>query len=512
MSSSYPQSKTTPWQHQIDGFNLSRNLNNFYYAWDMGAGKTKGAIDFANAAGAEKILIIPPRKVIPVWPGQFEKHSADEYNILCVTRKMGNSTKKAKDIYNHIHQSEQRGQKCAVVINYESIWRQPIGPVYNDNRRMTNLGMLLSQHWDLIIADEAHRMKSPGGKASWMMKRLHSNSELRLWLSGTPMPHSPLDLYAQYRALDPDIFGTNFSFFKREYCVLGGFEGRQVIGWVNQERLKKKFFSIAHHVDADDCLDLPDKHDIPIKFDLDSKAKRIYNELNQDFVADVGDGVVTASNALVKLLRLAQIAGGFLVYEHELNTTTQDFWSQTVKKERIIDNNKIETTIEIIKDLPPQEPIVIFFRFTNEIQRMTDAIHKAFKRENARSITEVSGRVDDMLDFKDGVWLAKTTNTALIQIQAGCEGIDLTAARYTFYFSMGLSLGQYRQSRKRTRRPGQTRKCFYYHIMARGTVDQKIMTSMAQKKQVVNSILDQTKKELGQKVSIVETPNFLMKN
>ena len=505
MSSPYPQTKIAPWQHQIDGFNLAKNHNNFYYAWDMGAGKTKGAIDFANASDAKTILVISPRKVIPVWPGQFRKHSYNDYNILSVTEKLGNSTKKAKEVYNHIKRCEQTDQKCVVVINYESAWRQPIGPIFNDNNRMTNLGVLLTQQWDLVIADEAHRMKSPGGKASWMMKRLHKHSQLRLWLSGTPMPHSPLDLYAQYRALDPSIFGTNFSFFKREYCILGGFEGRQITGWINQERLQKKFFSIAHHVDADDCLDLPGKLDIPIKFDLDPKAKRIYNELSEDFISNVGDGVITASNALVKLLRLAQIAGGYLVYEHEVDENT------TIKKDRIIDNGKIDTTIEIIKDLPPHEPVVLFFRFRNEIDRMRAAIEKAFKGEDTRSITEVSGAVAEPVDFIDSVWQAKTTDTALIQIQAGCEGIDLSVARYTFYVSMGLSLGQYRQSRKRTRRPGQTRKCFYYHIIARGTVDQKIMRSMEQKKRVVNHVLGQIKTELGQQSSIVEAPNFLLR-
>jgi SNF2 family DNA or RNA helicase len=498
VSSPYPNSKTIPWQHQIDGFNLSKNHDNFYYAWDMGAGKTKGAIDFANSRNAKKVLIVCPNKVIPVWPGQFKTHSYSDYNILPVLKKIGNSIKKARQIYDHLKMCESIGQNCAVVINYESCWREPIGPVFNDNRRITNLGVLLSQEWDLIIADEAHRMKTPGGRASWMMKRLQPKAKSKLWLSGTPMPHSPLDLYAQFRALDPTIFGTNFSFFKREYCVMGGFEGRQIIGWINQERLQKKFFTIAHHVNADDCLDLPDKQDIIIECDLDPKAKRIYGELNRNFISDVGDGIITASNALVKLLRLAQIAGGYLVYEKEL--ASGDFWTETVQKERVIDNNKIETTIELIKDLPPEEPIVIFFRFTNEIQRMTDAL----KKETKRRITEVSGRVSESLDFKDGIWLAQTTNTALIQIQAGCEGIDLTAARYAFYFSMGLSLGQYRQSRKRIRRPGQTRKCFYYHIVARGTVDKKIMRSMEQKKQVVNYVL---RKISGQK--IVEAPNFL---
>ena len=506
MPNQYPQTKITPWQHQIDGFNLATNHNAFYYAWDMGAGKTKGGIDFCNSLDSKMTLIVSPNRVMPVWPGQFLVHSHKDFSILAVTKRLGNSVKKARAIYNHIKRCQQTGQRCVVVINYESIWREPIGPVKNENGRVTGLGLLLSNQWDLFIADEAHRVKSPGGRASWMIKSLYSKTNNRLWLSGTPMPHSPLDLYAQFRGLDPTIFGTNFSFFKRQYCVLGGFEGRQVIDWINQDELQKKFYSIAHYVHADDCLDLPDKHDIVVPCELDPKTKRIYDELNKDFISGVDGGIITVKNALDKLTRLAQIAGGYLVYEHEID---EDL---IVKKNRIIDNNKIDTTIEIIKDLPPQEPLVIFFRFTNEIQRMTEVINKVFKGKDARRITEVSGRVSEAKDFENGIWQNKTTDTALVQIQAGCEGINLTAARYTFYFSMGFSLGQYRQSRRRTRRPGQTRKCFYYHIVAKGTVDRRILRAMEQKKQVVNCILGEVKSELGKTLSMAEAPNFFLKN
>jgi SNF2 family DNA or RNA helicase len=499
----YPQSKTAPWQHQIDGFNKAKNHDGYYYAWDMGAGKSKGGVDFCNAIDAKKVLIVSPNKVMPVWPGQFRIHSDKEFSILTVIKKLGNADKKARAVYENLKKCEQFGQPSVFIINYESVWREQIGPVTNDKGRITGLGVLLSQQWDLIISDEAHRMKSPGGKASWMMKRLYPKSNRRLWLSGTPMAHSPLDLYAQFRALDPSVFGTNFTFFKKRYCEMGGFEGREILGWINQDELKQKFFSIADHVSADDCLDLPDKHDIMIRCDLDPKTKRIYNELSKDFIAGVDGGVITVSNALVKLLRLAQIAGGYLVYEHEVDEFT------SIKKDRIIDNNKLDTTIEILKDLPPQEPVVLWFRFRNEIDRMRAAIEKHFTGKDKRSITEVSGRHDLQRDFADGIWLGKTTDTALIQIQSGCEGIDLTNAHYNFYFSMGLSLGQYRQSRKRTRRPGQTKKVFYYHMVSRGTVDIRIMRAMESKTQVVNSILKETKQELGKPMSIIQAPDFL---
>ena len=55
----YPQTRITPWQHQIDGFDLAKNQNAFYYAWDMGAGKTKGAIDLCNYLNSNLVSVAP---------------------------------------------------------------------------------------------------------------------------------------------------------------------------------------------------------------------------------------------------------------------------------------------------------------------------------------------------------------------------------------------------------------------------------------------------------------------
>src|SRR5207302_255726 len=89
------------------------------------------------------------------------------------------------------HQQEA----LAFVLNYDSAWRSPFAE------------WALKQKWDLVVADEIHRCKAPGGKASRFLARLGKAARFRLGLSGTPMPHSPLDVYAYYRFLDPRIFG-----------------------------------------------------------------------------------------------------------------------------------------------------------------------------------------------------------------------------------------------------------------------------------------------------------------
>jgi SNF2 family DNA or RNA helicase len=436
----------------------------------MGNGKTKMAIDYANGINAKRVLIICPKKVIGVWPHQFQKHSYNNFN--CVPLEKGSVAKRAEKVKQILKHTKSSNHPIAIILNYESYWRPPLGPVY-DKFKLVSKGILTSVFWDLLIMDEAHRIKSPGGQASWAALRISKVARHKLWLSGTPMPHSPVDLYAQMRALNSKIFGTRLKAFKDEYCVLGGFDGRQVVAYKNVDELNKKFFSIARYVSTEDAHDLPPKQDININFDLCSKAQKAYNEFNKELITEIKGKEISADNILVKLLRLAQLTGGFVKFDDDT--------------EQIVDGNKIDTTVELIKDLPEKEPIVIFVRFRNELERLTQAIQK----KTNRKIAEISGRFKNLpSDFSDGIWHATDHNILLNQIQSGAEGIDLTIARYCFFMSIGYSLGQYRQARRRLWRPGQVKKVFYYHILANHTVDVQIAYAIKRKKQIVDSIIE----------------------
>lgn len=472
----YPASKTKPWTHQEKFWELAKDHKAFYAAFDMGAGKSKTAIDYANGIDAKRVLIVCPKKVIDVWPNQFKIHSKKTYHFLLCNK--GNTAKHASEIKKFLKDCELLNRRHVIIINYDSFWRPPVGPSYNKNNLIIDKGILMSYLWDLLICDESHRIKAPGGTASWGLTRLSKKAQRRLFLSGTPMPHSPLDIYAQYRAMDSSVFGTSYARFKNQYCIMGGYENRQVIKYINLDDLHKKFFSKAMHVAIDDVVDLPESQDIEIECELSPKAKKIYHELDSEFITAVGSGEITVSNALEKLLRLAQIAGGWVVLDND--------------KTKVIDNSKVETAVEIVTDIDAKEPVVIFCRFINEINRLKEALEKI-----GRSVAIISGQHKKPEDFIDGIWKADKNNTLLVQIQAGGEGIDLTATRYCIYMSKGFSLGQYNQSRARIRRPGQTRKTVYYHITAKGTVDRKIMRAIEKKSEVVNYVIDDIKKDLG---------------
>lgn len=478
----YPSTRIPPWKHQVECWQRASLVPAFYVAHDMGAGKTKTAVDYATGVQARRILVICPQKIIMQWPKAIRENAAEDYEILALEEIP--VKKHARLVEEFVRRCETNRMPYYVVINYDRFWHPPLGPSYNQMNRITDAGVLWKLPWDLLIADEAHRIKSPSGKASWAMARLAKRIPRRLFLSGTPMPHSPVDIYAQYRALAPEIFGTSFTAFKARYCIMGGYENKQVVGFTNTDELMRKFYSIAHRVALEDAVDLPEEQDVIVPCRLSDKAMAVYREMEHLFIVQFAEAVsgaprdengnavvhtTTAANALVKLLRLSEIASGILRLDDDNSF-------------RIIDASKIQTTVDTVAGLPPEEPVVIFCRFHKEIDRLKEALAKI-----GRKVCEISGRLNELNSWNDA-----KADTAIVQIQAGGEGIDtFKRARYCIYFSKGFSLGQYMQSRRRIMRPGQKHNVVYYHITAEGTIDEKIHKAIQKKHDIVQSLLTQ---------------------
>ena len=220
-------------------------------------------------------------------------------------------------------------------------------------------------------------------------------------------------------------------------------------------------------------MDLPDAiHERRI-VELSTKGRKIYEELDRDFCAQVVEGEIVASNALVKLLRLAQITSGLVSVDTDPPEMVR------------VDSEKQKAVADLLEDLPADEPVVIFGRFRSDL----DAGHAAAKSLKRDSL-ELSGRRKELED-----WQAGKAPILCVQIQAGGVGVDLTRAAYNFYLSVGYSLGDYEQSLARSHRPGQERTVFYYHILAKDTVDERVYKALKERKNVVESVLADIHKE-----------------
>ena len=430
-----------PWTHQSNFLEFSEGKHGLMMNFDMGTGKTFTTILMLRKYDAKRVLVLCPKSVIPVWVTALQDHT--DFAVFPLTK---GTAKDKTDLLKSTNNTNY--DKKAVIVNYETAWRDPLG------------AFLKGVRWDFAILDESHRIKAPGGKGSWFAKALGKKSTRRLCLTGTAMPHSPLDIYAQYRFLDPNIFGTSFHRFKSRYAILGGYQGRQVVDFQNLEELNQKFYSIAQRVMKDDVLDLPETHHIDIPCILSHKAMTVYQELEEELCADLDGGEITINNTLTKLLRLQQIAGGFIKLDEK-------------DRPQKVDSAKFDALQDLIIDIGT-EPVVVFCRFRAEI----DMIREKY------SAYEISGKCNEL-----DTWNSNG-GVLVVQIQAGGVGIDLTKSRYCIYYSLGFSLGDYEQSLARQDRPGQTRKVTYYHLIAQSTVDVKVYKALKEKKNVIDSVLD----------------------
>ena len=460
-----------PWAHQVKALEFIRDKPGAMLALEMGCGKTKVAINHMEELDARRTLVLAPLSVVNhVWPGEIRKHSRRQATIVPLGDQHPNVRGKMKQAAEGPALATARKGPAIVVVNYESAYREPLG------------SWLKEQHWDLLVMDESHRLKSPSGQISRWASQMADRSARRLALTGTPMPHSPMDIYAQYRAIDKSVFGISYQQFKNRYAE---FEiiGKRVVknendgsktdrliqtvsGYKNLDELNEKFYGLAFRVTAAETLDLPGAIETYTHVNLGPKARKLYDEMALKFRAELDSGeIVTAANALTRLMRFQQLTSGFAVTAE----------GKTVE----VDDAKAKALSDILEDLPRAEPVVVFARFQNDLDVIARTAEK-MKRPHY----EISGRVKSLDE-----WNARGGVLA-VQIQAGGLGLDLTAARYCVYFSMGISLGDYLQSIARLHRPGQTSLVDYIHLTAAGSIDEIIVGALANKEDVINRILE----------------------
>lgn len=457
-------SKFAPWRHQFIGSRLIRNLPAVYLAWEMGTGKTKGVLDAVvdlHAGGPRKILIVSPASVVEVWEREVSKHIEDADLRFVVAASRHRTTKKRVDLAKRaIEEAAESGRSAIVVTNYESFVLD--GSPF--------LRFAESVRWDLLVADEAHRLSTPGSKTSRALTtRVGPRCARRVCLSGTPMRNSPLDLYSQCKFLDPGIFGSNQRQFLERYATLDFFGN--VVGLQNTEELASRFGLVAYRVDKRSVLDLPPVTILTRRFDLSDDAMKIYRAFEEDLSVKVGRGEVRASNALVSLLRAQQMTSGYVpVEDEEGNGRVEE-----------IDAGKRAELSEILDEIRSDEPVVVFCRFRYDLDSV-----RAIAEEKGRRYFELSGRVNELR-----AWQTDTSGSVIgIQIQSGGVGVDGTRASYAVFYSVGFSLSEYEQAVARLDRPGQTRPVTISNLIARGTVDEAVFGSIGAKKNVVEGVLD----------------------
>ncbi len=452
--------RASPYQHQRDAahFALDRldSGGGSALLMEMGTGKTLTSIAITgalwNAGRIQRLLIVAPLSILGVWQDEFQKFAAFDYAL---TMLEGTTARKV-DTIRHMNGAALQ----VLVVNYESAWRLE--------------AELLKWAPDIIIADEGHKIKTHNIAASKALHRLGAKAKYRLLLTGTVITNKPVDVFSQYKFADPQVYGQSFYLYRNRYFDMTGYGNHTPVMKRSMEpEFTERLHSIAFRATKAECLDLPDTTDIVQRVELEPAAMRTYRQLVKDSYAELAGDTVTVTNVLTRLLRLSQLTGGFLGGD-ETSATEQ------------VSSAKLDALSDIIESAEQDgKKLVVIARFIPEIH----AIGKLLTKKCIR-YAQISGEIKDR-DAQVAAFQSDPGVTVFVgQIATAGLGITLTAASTMVFFSMDYSMSNYEQTRARIHRVGQRQPCTYIHLVAKGTVDEKVLQALRDKANLAKALVD----------------------
>lgn len=445
-----------------------QNVNKgFGLLFEMGCGKTLTAIAIAGAGyqmgKVERLLIVAPTSVVAVWPKELQEYAKFKYT--CKTL-LGEKKQRIKQI-DDLLKFPFKALKVAV-INYESTWRPEI------------LEKLKEFDADMVIADESQRIKTYDAAQSKAMHELGDQARYKLILSGTPVQTAAIDIWSQYRFLDKTVFGDNFFKFRGRYAIMGDYGNKKIVGYKDLEGLIKKEHSIAFRVTKDEALDLPEQTFETRKIQFSQKEKNLYERIKKDSYAELdGGGHITATTVLTRLLRLQQLAGGFLVQDD-------------AQKPQLVSRAKLDALGDIIEDyvIGSGKKLVIFARFIAEVKAIMELADKVLPKELKQVAIYGDIKKEDRGDIVKQFQEDPKTVLFIGQIDTAGTGITLTAADTCVYYSKNFNYATYSQSLSRIHRIGQRNCCTYIDLEIEGTIDELISKALSRKEDMAKTVVD----------------------
>ena len=459
-------------RHQVRAANMaliqlsSKPSTGFGLLFEMGCGKTLTAIAIMGALYCQhritRVLVVAPSSVCSVWPHDLAAFAAFPYEVRVL---LGEKKQRLEALHSLTDYPNTANRLLVAVINYEATHREGIFEALDGYAA------------DLIICDESQRIKNPRAAQSRAVQMLGDRAACRLILSGTPVQNSVIDLYSQYRFLDPGVFGANFYAFRNRYCQMGGYGGHEVVGFQQMDELVRKEHSIALRVTKAECLDLPGQTFVRRYVQLEPAARRLYAQIARASCAELENGEhVTASIVLTKLLRLMQLTGGFVQADGG-------------DRPRPAGSAKLDALADILEDYVQEagQKLVVFARFRPEIA----AICQLLEQRGIRY-----GRIDGEVPMDQRGTIVETfqqdpgVKVFVAQIQTAGLGITLHAASAAVFYSLDFNYANYAQALARIHRIGQAQPVTYIHLLAEHTVDDQVLDALERKEDLARTIVD----------------------
>jgi SNF2 family DNA or RNA helicase len=482
------QFKTTPYEHQLEVFGLSRDKSYFALLMEQGTGKTKVLLDTAgylwNTGRINALVVIAPNGVHTNWSiNEIPVHLPDYVQRLVAVWSADQTKAKEKELDSLFAPGIHLRILC---MNVEAL---------STKRGAEFLKRFLRATTTMMVIDESTTIKNPSALRTKAILKLGDSAKYKRIATGTPITKSPFDAFSQMSFLSDNILGINsFVAFKSRYAKLldasspliakimrGGAKFMpQIVAqdnagrpqYQNLQELQDKIKLHSYRKLKSECLDLPEKLYSRRYYEMVPKQKQAYKDMVKTMQMVWDEETTTALNKLTMHMRLQQIVSGYFTTDAG-EKFTHMFSSPD-------ENPKIKALLELIEET--EGSVIIFCRFVEEIKDLYAVLSKIAPAGMYYGDISTADREQAYKDFQDKKIRFFITN------KTGCRGLTLTAASTVIFYTNDFDLEVRLQAEDRAHRIGQKNNVTYIDMECIGTTDTHIINNLRSKKNVADSI------------------------
>lgn len=464
-----------PFAHQQEVLDISKDRKGYGLLMEMGTGKTKVAIDnivYLFLKGEiDGVLIVAPKGCYLNWLPEIEEHFPKHIQKrVAVWDSNANQTEvrilwsltQAKDDILDI-----------VLMNVEAL---------STERAEFYADKYLKFHYPMFIIDESSCIKNPRAERTKACHRLRERAEYRRILTGTPMTQGPLDLWAQFYFLDPEILGYDrFIAFKNYYAEFrriefGNRSFEKITKYKNIDELKRKISRHSYRKLKSECLDLPEKIFQHRTIELSPNQHKMYNQMKEEALIEFSESsMVSSTSVLTTIVKLHQICCGHV----------KDDTGAIIK----LPNSRISELLNILNEI--SDKVIIWCKFIQDILNVSEALAGEYGDDSFVTYygqTSMDERQQNIKRFR-----TDPNCRFFISNETGSKSLTLIEAPYAINYSYDYKLETWLQQQDRNHRIGQTKNVTYITIVANKTVDEKVIKALMTKRDLAATVLDDWK-------------------
>lgn len=460
---------TKPFEHQKE--DLEKSYDKEYYAfwWEMGLGKSKIVLDTIYLLWLQgKIkgaIILAPK-------GNYLNWVYDEIPTHMKPKSYrsgwwGASMRKAEERRYKAFMAAEGDFVKILCMNIESLR-------YDRGRKVA---LWFAKHNGPILTciDESTSIKNSKSKTAKGAYMLAKESSYKRLSTGTPAIQSPVDLFGQCKFLGEGLLGTRLltefrSMYTNEIVIKNNAGGqfKKIIGYPNKRLLQDYLMKFSSRRLKSECLDLPDKIYLKRAVPFTNEQIDAYKDMLQLASTEIKGSLITATLAVTLSRVLHRICCGHI--------KTDD------GEEKDIPHNRVETLLQCLEEIGDEKVIIWAAAFKRDIKNVAAALPEgSFETYYG----ETKNRAEVIKRFKED-----KECKYLIANRTGAKGLTLVNSHYQIFYSNDLSPENRVQSEDRQHRSGQKNEVTIIDLVSYRTVDQKIVETFQDKKNIQAALMD----------------------